>query len=286
MLVMADARIDALIAEDVPYIDLTTELLGIGKNQGRMTYVTREDCIVAGTDANCRIAQRLGLSVEQAVCDGDRARAGSALMVVSGRASSLHAMWKVGQNVYDHLSAVATKTRAMVDAARAANPACEILTTRKSQPGAKDLLTLAVMAGGAWPHRLGVSETVLIFAQHREFLGGFEGLRAAPPAMRAKCVEKKVFVEASPDEARVLARLIGGVPLVDGVQLDKVKVSEMSELVRELRAIDSRLTIIAAGGIDEANAAAYAATGVDGLATTAPFNAKPIDMGVRMERLA
>ncbi len=59
-----------------------------------------EDCIVAGTDVNRRIARRLGLSVEQAVCDGARARAGSALMVVSGRASSLHAMWKVGQNVY------------------------------------------------------------------------------------------------------------------------------------------------------------------------------------------
>ena len=207
-------------------------------------------------------------------------------MVVSGRASSLHAMWKVGQNVYDHLSAVATKTRAMVDAAHAANPACEILTTRKSQPGAKDLLTLAVMAGGAWPHRLGVSETVLIFAQHREFLGGFEGLRAALPAMRAKCVEKKIFVEASPDEARVLARVVRGMPLIDGVQLDKVEVAETSELVCELRAMDPRLTIIAAGGIDETNAAAYAATGVDGLATTAPFNAKPIDVGVRMERLA
>ena len=50
--------------------------------------------------------------------------------------------------------------------------------------------------------------------------------------------------------------------------------------------MDPRLTIIAAGGIDETNAAAYAATGVDGLATTAPFNAKPIDVGVRMERLA
>ena len=60
----------------------------------------------------------------------------------------------------------------------------------------------------------------------------------------------------------------------------------MSELVRELRAIDPRLTIIAAGGINDMNAASYAATGVDGLATTAPFNAKPIDVGVRMERLA
>lgn len=286
MLFVADARVDELIAEDVPYIDLTTELLGIGKDRGRMTYVTREDCVVAGTDVNLGIARRLGLSVEYATDDGERARAGGELLTVSGRASSLHAMWKVGQNVYDRLSAVATKTRAMVDAAHAVNPACEILTTRKSQPGSKDLLTLAVMAGGAWPHRLGVSETVLVFPQHTAFLGGFEGLLAALPSMRAKCVEKKIFVEASPDEARVLARGADGAPLVDGVQLDKVDAAEARGLVRELRSIDPRLTIIVAGGVNEANVAAFAAAGVDGIVTTAPFNAKPIDVGVRMERLS
>ena len=54
---------------------------------------------------------------------------------------------------------------------------------------------------------------------------------------------------------------------------------------RELREIDPRLTLIAAGGINPENAAAYAATGVDGLATTAPFSAKPCDMSVRMHAL-
>ena len=44
---------------------------------------------------------------------------------------------KVCLNLFDHLSAVATKTRAMVDAAHAENPRCEVLTTRKSMPGAK-----------------------------------------------------------------------------------------------------------------------------------------------------
>lgn len=39
------------------------------------------------------------------------------------------------------------------------------------------------------------------------------------------------------------------------------------------------------GGINPGNAAAYAATGVDGLATTAPFAAKPLDMSVRMHAL-
>ena len=39
------------------------------------------------------------------------------------------------------------------------------------------------------------------------------------------------------------------------------------------------------GGINPGNAAEYAATGVDGLATTAPFTAKPLDMSVRMTAL-
>jgi molybdenum transport protein len=282
MIRFSDARIDDLIAEDVPYCDLTTDLLGIGEQKGRMEYFTREDCTVAGAYATCRVAERLGLAVEGAARDGDRVQAGSVLVTLAGTASQLHMAWKVGQNLLDHLSAVATKTRAMVDAAHAANPRCEILTTRKSMPGAKDLLTSAVMAGGAWPHRLGTSETVLVFANHTAFLGGFESLVEALPALRAKCVEKKVFVEAGPEEALVLARGKDGAPLVDGIQLDKVPAAELADLVARLRAIDPRLTLIAAGGINPANAAEYAATGVDGIVTTAPFSAKPLDMSARM----
>ena len=44
----------------------------------------------------------------------------------------------------------------------------------------------------------------------------------------------------------------------------------------------TNLTLIAAGGVNPGNAGAYAACGVDGLATTAPFAAKPLDMSVRM----
>jgi len=187
--------------------------------------------------------------------------------------------WKVSLNLCDHLSGVATKTRAIVDAAHSANPACEVLTTRKSMPGVKDLLTKAVTCGGAFPHRLGASETVLVFDHHITFMGGFEAFLEALPALRGRCVEKKLFVEAGPDEARCLAE--AG---VDGIQLDKLPVDDLAAIVPELRAIDPHLTLIAAGGINLQNAAAYAACGVDGLATTAPFTAKPIDMSVRMKR--
>lgn len=211
--------------------------------------------------------------------------AGQTFLTVRGAAADLHAAWKVCLNVFDHLSAVATKTRSMVDAVHAVNPTCEILTTRKSMPGAKDLLTCAVMAGGAFPHRLGLSETVLVFEQHLAFFGGFDRFVEELPRIKARCVEKKLFVEADAQRAIVLAKASADGNGVDGIQLDKVAVGDLADLVKRLREIDPRITIIAAGGINPQNAGAYAACGVDGLATTAPFTAKPVDMSVRMRSL-
>lgn len=272
-----EARIDQLIAEDVPYIDLTSEVLGVSQQPGEMEYYTREACTLAGTEVVRRIAEHMGCEVVDAKPSGSLVQAGEAFMTLRGSAAGLHQVWKVGLNTFDHLSAVATKTRQMVEKAHAVNPRCEILTTRKSMPGAKDLLTAAVRAGGAWPHRLGLSETVLVFDHHIEFMGGFDAFLEELPSIKSRCVEKKLFVEAAEQQARILAR--AG---VDGIQFDKVPVENLSDLVKELKGIDSHLTLIAAGGINPGNVSEYAATGVDGIATTAPFAAKPLDMSVRM----
>lgn len=281
----SNARIDAFIEEDVPYIDLTCEVLGVHNQPGEMEYFTRESCVLAGTNIARRIMRNLGCEVLASSEDGQLVSAGQTFFTVRGAAADLHAAWKVCLNVFDHLSAVATKTRSMVDAVHAVNPECEVLTTRKSMPGAKDLLTCAVMAGGAFPHRLGLSETVLVFEQHLSFFGGFNRFVEELPRIKARCVEKKLFAEADAKRAITLARASAGRRGVDGIQLDKVPVSELAELVRRIRDIDPRITIIAAGGINPQNAGAYAACGVDGLATTAPFTAKPVDMSVRMRPL-
>lgn len=281
----SNARIDAFIEEDVPYIDLTCEVLDIRNQPGEMEYFTRESCVLAGTDIARRIMRNLGCEVLASSEDGQLVSAGQTFFTVRGAAADLHAAWKVCLNVFDHLSAVATKTRSMVDAVHAVNPECEVLTTRKSMPGAKDLLTCAVMAGGAFPHRLGLSETVLVFEQHLAFFGGFSRFVEEMPRIKARCVEKKLFVEADAQRALALARASSDGHGVDGIQLDKVPVSELAELARRIREIDPRITIIAAGGINPQNAGAYAACGVDGLATTAPFTAKPVDMSVRMRSL-
>ena len=281
MIRISNARLDYFMAEDIPYIDLTSKILGIGEEPGRMEYFSREACMVAGVSEVARIAEAEGCQAEIMHPSGSRVEPSETILRVIGRASGLHQVWKVGLNLLDHLSAVATKTAKMVEAVHAVNPRCEVLTTRKSMPGCKDLLTEAVMTGGAFPHRLGLSETVLVFDHHMKFLGGFDEFVKRIPEFRSRCIEKKLFVEATASQARVLAA--AG---VDGIQFDKVPVDELAALVAELRDLNPHVTLIAAGGVNEANAAAYAATGVDGLATTAPFNAKPLDMSIRMKPLA
>lgn len=277
MVRISDGRLEYFMSEDVPYIDLTSVVLGISDVRGEMEYFTREECVVAGVEEVARVAEQLGCEAEPLRQSGQRVDAGTVIMRLYGQAGALHQVWKVGLNILDHLSAVATKTRKMVKAVHAVNPSCEVLTTRKSMPGCKDLLTNAIMAGGAYPHRLGLSETVLVFEQHLEFMGGFDAFVEKLPEIRRHCIEKKLFVEANAEQARILAD-VG----VDGIQFDKLPAAQLDTLVPELRDIDPRLTLIAAGGINPDNAAAYAATGVDGLATTALFNAKPLDMSVRM----
>lgn len=285
---ISDARLDQLIQEDLPYMDLTAHILGIGDRAGAMEYYTREACVLCCTEEASRILTRLGCTIEWSLPSGTKLEAGQSFLRVTGSAASLHAAWKVCLNFFDHYSAVATKTRKMVDAAHAANPACEVLTTRKSTPGNKDLLTHAILTGGAFPHRMGLSETVLVFDNHVKFMSvtdgagttltGLDAFIHELPVIRRRCIEKKLFVEATAEDARRLVR--AG---VDGIQFDKVAVNELAPLVEELHAIDPHVALVAAGGIRPDNAGEYAATGVDGLVTTSCFTAKPIDMSVKME---
>ena len=55
MLRISDTRIDGFIAEDVPYVDLTCAVLGIGDEPGEMEYFTREDGVLAGANVVARI---------------------------------------------------------------------------------------------------------------------------------------------------------------------------------------------------------------------------------------
>jgi molybdenum transport protein len=275
------AEIDRLIKEDVPYIDLTSWSLGINEQAGRISYFTREDAVACGTEEVRMIFDRLNIKTEQLVASGKTVTAGAELISGIGCGSDINMAWKVGQNILDHCSGIATKTRRMVQLVKASNPNVAVLTTRKGFPGTKSLAIKAIMAGGATPHRLGLSETVLIFKQHIDFIGGLDALLHKMPELKVECCEKKIIVESSNyDEAKILCA--AG---VDGIQFDKISAAALKEVVAKLKGEFPNIIFLVAGGVNETNAAEYAKTNVDGIVTTSLYSAKPIDVGVRIELL-
>ncbi|MEN6332422.1 MAG: ModD protein [Smithella sp.] len=271
-----DSEIERFIKEDIPYGDLTSHLLGIGSKRGKIIYSTREETSLCCTEEASRLLNKLGAVTTRMLPSGAIVPPGTEFLEAEGTAEALHAGWKAALNLLEYASGIAGRTARIVEAVKSVNPNITVVTTRKSFPGTKEIVIKAVITGGALPHRLGLSETILIFKQHTAFMGGLSEFLKTIPSLRARAKETKIIVEAeSIPEAVQIAKAD-----VDVVQVDKLKPEELIILVNELRPVSPAVKISAAGGINEANVAAYAATGVDIIVLSSVYFGKPADMKV------
>lgn len=272
---LPDSDIERFIDEDLPYGDLTTHLLGIADKTGIITFTTRDETTLCCTEEAGRVLEKCGCTITMSTPSGTLVPAREQVLRATGTARAVHAGWKVALNLLEYGSGIATRTARIVTRARQVNPHIAVLTTRKAFPGTKKIAIKAIMAGGALPHRLGLSETVLVFKQHTAFLGGLEPLLALIGDMGLKARETKIIIEAeSIEEALLIARSSAHV-----VQLDKIAPPLLSEAVSAIRSINPDIIISAAGGINEANAAQYAASGIDIIVLSSVYFGKPADMG-------
>ncbi|OPZ85005.1 MAG: putative nicotinate-nucleotide pyrophosphorylase (carboxylating) [Firmicutes bacterium ADurb.Bin419] len=278
---ISDDTIERFLKEDVPYMDLTTLVLGIGNELGQIRFMAREEMVLSGTEEVARIFGKLGIKVTKLLPTGTLVEKGETFIIADGLAANLHMAWKVSLNILEYCCGIATKTRRFVDKAKSINPDISILTTRKSFPGTKELAIKSIVAGGGFPHRLGLSETILIFKQHVNFIGGFEQLPKAVKQIRNNACEKKIIVEVENKAEAILIVEAG----VDGLQFDKIPALDLKRIVESIRLINPKMVLIAAGGVNEGNVQEYANTGVDAIATTSTYFGKPADIKVTIERL-
>lgn len=276
MLYISDESIERWIKEDVPYIDLTTLTLEIGDIKGKISFKAREYTVLSGVEEVLRIFNKLGITEFQSLPSGSVVNKGDSFIEAVGSAANLHLAWKVSLNILEYCSGIATRTKKMVDKAKGINPQISVVATRKSFPGTKELSIKSIIAGGAYPHRLGLSETILIFKQHVNFLGDIADLAQIIGKVKEKACEKKVIVEVEGiEDARLLIQ--SG---VDGLQFDKVPAKELKTIVEEIRSLNPCVTLLGAGGINESNIEEYARTGIDAIVTTSMYFGKPSDIGV------
>lgn len=281
MVYISDDTLDRLMKENVPYIDLTTLALDIGGERGRMSFHCREEAVVCGSEEAERILHKLNVKTLYRMTSGTRVDPNTIVLEAEGDSADLHRAWKVCQNLFEYYSGVASSTARLVTRAREFNPDIQVVSTRKVIPGTKELAIKAVIAGGGWPHRLGLSETILVFEQHTIFTGGLDGFLGMVDRMKKSNPEKKIIAEAKSAEEGLRLAAAG----VDGVQFDKVDADLLTDAVKEIRSISPAVTILAAGGIKEDNVGPFAHTGVDAIVTSAMYYGRPADFGVKILKI-
>lgn len=244
------------IKEDAPFGDATTA--AIIPDITCMAQVRAKAAgIAAGLDEAQMLFGHFGASVRLHAADGSPIGPGDLLMEIEGPAAGILLVERTALNIIGRMSGIATKTRRLVERVAAINPSVRVACTRKTAPGCRLLDKKAVMLGGGDPHRITLSDQILIKDNHLALVPLAEAVRRARRTSIYKIVEVEV---EKPSDALTAARAGADVILLDN--MDPAMVTTAVELLED-HGLRERVTIEVSGGIDEAILSRYAGLDVD-----------------------
>jgi len=276
MIYFTDKEIDELLIEDVPYFDLTTSLLRLENKPAKIQFFTREDTLVCCTEEVMKIFGKVGIQVTLFTPSGEFIEKGIKFFEGEGLAKNIQAVMRISENLMGYASGIASRTRNLILKAREINPSIIVATTRNTIPFTKKIAIKAVYAGGAAIHRLGLSESILVFDNHYSFLGGLGNLEKRIKERKNLISGKLITVEVkNPEDARTIAS--SG---IDIIQLDRMGCKEISKLKKEIQAINPGIKIAVTGDINPDTVEEYAKTGADILVASWPYYGEPSDLRV------
>ncbi len=272
--------------------DVTAALVAQPDKPVAARIVARAAGIMAGQSLGPLICTEFSASLGTRICfepveesrDGTEIKASQAVAVVRGGRQAVLTAERTLLNFLCRTCGVATLTRRYVDAARSANPHVQVLDTRKTMPGWREIDKYAVRCGGGSNHRFGLYDAILIKDNH---------LAGVPLAELQACVTNMLarirpewgrmsFVEVEVDSLAQMGE-IAKIPGVDTILLDNFNVDQLREAVtlRNQLGLQMRMKLEASGGVSLETIAAIAATGVDRISVGAiTHSATALDLGL------
>ena len=279
MIYFSDKELDDFLLEDIYRGDLTTRALGLDNVPARILFKRKNAGIVAGISVAEKLLKKLDIEPQVYVQEGEVVDAGTVLLSAVASGDKLHQAWKVVQLVLEWSCGVAQYTTDMIANAKAIHPHAVVACTRKSIPNTRKLATNAVLAAGGHIHRQGMSETLLVFTNHRNLLEEPDNWSAIVERLRREAPENKITLEA--DNFSQFEQMLDAEP--DIIQLDKWSVDDVKRAL-SLVVSGKKITLSVAGGVNKNNIADYAKLGIHLFITSAPYYAPPEDIKVVIER--
>jgi nicotinate-nucleotide pyrophosphorylase (carboxylating) len=270
---LVQQNVSTALAEDIGTGDLTALLIA-DTQQASATIIAREAAVICGQDwlNACFLQLDQHVNIHWHVQEGDAVVAKQLLCTIHGNARALLSAERCALNFLQTLSAVATHTRAYVEAV--AGLSVHILDTRKTLPGLRLAQKYAVTVGGGANQRLALYDGILIKENHIAAAGG---IQAALQAASALASGAPIQIEVESIDQLQQALNAGA----SSILLDNFSLADLAEAVKHN---NGRALLEASGNVNLSTVRAIAATGVDRISIgSLSKNIRAIDLSMRIK---
>jgi nicotinate-nucleotide pyrophosphorylase (carboxylating) len=245
--------IEKALAEDLGPGDVTSEATIPADSTSEAVILAKQHLVLAGIEVSREVFRSLDPAIQFTpfAKDGDIIHAGTELARLSGNTKALLAGERVALNLLQHMSGIATLTAKYVEKLKGLK--AEVLDTRKTLPGLRQLEKNAVRIGGGKNHRMGLYDMILIKDNHIKAAGS---ITKAVASARTKSGSLRIEVETcSLDEVREALAAKADIIMLDNMPIDVVR--------EAVKLIAGRALVEASGNVTLETVRRIAETGVD-----------------------
>ena len=252
--IMLDKLIMTALSEDVGTGDITTESTIPETARAHGLYKAKESGVLCGIGVAARVFELIDRDIEFTPLkrDGDRIEKGEIIAEVRGKATNVLTGERVGLNLMQRMSGIATRTAEAV--AQVEGTGAKICDTRKTTPGLRVVEKYAVKVGGGTNHRFNLADGILIKDNHIVAAGSITNAVRAARANAPHTLKIEVEVETFDELNEALD--VGA----DIIMLDNMSCEDMKKAVG---IVNGRAVTEASGNMGDRNLKEVADCGVD-----------------------
>lgn len=268
--------------DDLGSGDVTTDAVFSGDNpEARAVIVAEEFLVLAGLlEAETILAEGKISSFGRK--DGDKIKKGETILTIKGPLKEILARERVILNYLSRMSGIATVSNRLFK-----QHGKRVAFLRKTDPGLLFSEKRAVALGASLPHRLNLSDGILIKDNHLDRLSDsrIESIKLA--ISRAAKTKAKLSLEIEVDteeEAELAAKELSKIQGPRMILLDNMSIEKVESCAGKIRSIDSEIIIEASGGISEEQIASYLEAGADVVSSSLFLQARPAKLKLEIIR--
>ena len=239
--------------EDIGDGDLSSELIFSVEQTGSFSFYAKDSGIFCGTpiiEYGFRLLDP-SMQITMHKNDGDAVNYGDILAVIKGPLQKLLIGERVILNLIQRMSAIATAANRAVK--ETAGTTAKICDTRKTIPGLRMLDKYAVRIGGAYNHRSGLYDAIMLKDNHIAFAGSItEAVQTARKKIgHTVKIEVEIETKTQLDEA-----------IAAGADIIMFDNCTPEEIAAWIQSVPSHIATEASGSITLENLHAYAKSGI------------------------